>query len=195
MKRDKLKQMLLLTCAAVVAVTITKVYFACSADDDWEGTPEYLMTHAPMQTRATTDAMGGGNSYQSCGIWCIAYLRSGYDMDDKYDYVRYKAEQLGISTSSYIQSSQMVTLGNACGVSLSNWVTNTGQGVPSDNVVTKLDSIVEILGKMPYNTILGFNQHYVIGKKYENDSVTYVDPNYPNELKSKSISEFGVLIY
>ena len=59
MKRDKLKQMLLLTCAAVVAVTITKVYFACSADDDWEGTPEYLMTHAPMQTRATTDAMGG----------------------------------------------------------------------------------------------------------------------------------------
>lgn len=59
MKRDKLKQMLLLTCAAVVAVTSTKIYFACSADDDWEGTPEYLMTHAPMQTRATTDATGG----------------------------------------------------------------------------------------------------------------------------------------
>ena len=36
----------------VAAFLATGIYFACSADDDWEGDPEYLMTHAPMMTRA-----------------------------------------------------------------------------------------------------------------------------------------------
>lgn len=44
----------------VAAFLATGIYFACSADDDWEGDPEYLMTHAPMMTRAGVEGGDGG---------------------------------------------------------------------------------------------------------------------------------------
>ncbi len=58
MKQKTNRTMLLLLCAAIAAIYGLMTYFACSADDDWEGTPEYLHTHAPMLTRAGMDVSG-----------------------------------------------------------------------------------------------------------------------------------------
>ena len=58
MKQKKNKTMLLLPCAVIVVMIGITTYFACSADDDWEGSPEYLHTHAPMLTRAGMDVSG-----------------------------------------------------------------------------------------------------------------------------------------
>ncbi|MBQ8675442.1 MAG: hypothetical protein IJ557_03565 [Bacteroidaceae bacterium] len=60
MKQKKKTPMLLLPCAVIVAMIGITAYFACSADDDWEGSPEYLHTHAPMLTRAGVDVVGDG---------------------------------------------------------------------------------------------------------------------------------------
>ena len=62
MKQKKNKTMLLLPCAVIVVMIGITTYFACSADDDWEGSPEYLHTHAPMLTRAGVDVGGGGGT-------------------------------------------------------------------------------------------------------------------------------------
>lgn len=59
MKQKKKTPMLLLPCAVIVAMIGITAYFACSADDDWEDSPEYLHTHAPMLTRAGVDVSGG----------------------------------------------------------------------------------------------------------------------------------------
>ena len=62
MKQKTNKTLLLLPCAVIAAMIGITTYFACSADDDWEGSPEYLHTHAPMLTRAGVDVSGGGGS-------------------------------------------------------------------------------------------------------------------------------------
>jgi len=59
MKQKTNKTLLLLPCAVIAALIGTMTYFACSADDDWEGSPEYLKTHAAMLTRAGVDVGGG----------------------------------------------------------------------------------------------------------------------------------------
>ena len=58
MKQKTNRTMLLLPCAVIAAMIGITTYFACSADDDWEGSPEYLHTHAPMLTRAGMDVSG-----------------------------------------------------------------------------------------------------------------------------------------
>ena len=72
MKQKTIKSMLLLPCAVIVVMIGITTYFACSADDEWEGSPEYLHTHAPMLTRAGVDVGGGDNAGDS--IWALVFL-------------------------------------------------------------------------------------------------------------------------
>ena len=60
MEKKEKKLMLVLPFTVLVAICGIMTYFACSADDDWEGSPEYLKTHAPMMTRAGVDVGDGG---------------------------------------------------------------------------------------------------------------------------------------
>jgi len=66
MKQKTNRTMLLLPCAVIAAMIGITTYFACSADDDWEGSPEYLHTHAPMLTRAGVDVGGTGATLWLC---------------------------------------------------------------------------------------------------------------------------------
>lgn len=66
MEKKEKKLMLVLPCAVFVAICGIMTYFACSADDDWEGSPEYLHTHAPMLTRAGMDVGGTGATLWLC---------------------------------------------------------------------------------------------------------------------------------
>ena len=72
MKQNTNRTMLLLPCAVIAAMIGITTYFACSADDDWEGTPEYLHTHAPMLTRAGMDV--GGNDNTGDSILALVFL-------------------------------------------------------------------------------------------------------------------------
>ena len=80
MKQITKTPMLLLPCAVIVALIGTMTYFACSADDEWEGSPEYLKTHAPMQTRAGVEGGGDDGGFPTRSqILANATVKSHFD--------------------------------------------------------------------------------------------------------------------
>lgn len=182
---------LLIAVATMIGITI---YGSCSADEDYDGfsSRDELFTLADGEMNLRSE--GNGSTYQSCGIWCIAYLRRGTDMADKYDFVRNKATQLDIPTTGYIKTSKMVTLAQACEVNLNHWVTNIGENVPQDTVIKKLYEVMNSDSTLPKN-VLGFDHHYVIGDRITNGQVLYRDPNSSSSLSSKNINEFSAFIY
>ena len=154
MKQNTNRTMLLLPCAVIAAMIGITTYFACSADDDWEGTPEYLHTHAPMLTRAGMDVgstpydtSGFSTDSLNCGGVCLAIRlyeeNTNYNsIEQAYSYIKTLA-----GGSCYdMHPEQILSIGQQIGLGYTSFYTILGDSAKADTAVRYLVSSGQLGG-------------------------------------------------
>ena len=167
----------------VAAFLATGIYFACSADDDWEGDPEYLMTHAPMMTRAGVEGGDGGYDESDlrrdcfpdkCSIWCVTKLK-GVNYNNFYSVStaaeRIKPKGIGLNTAETYQ------LGVNCGINFTGYtsykyIQNGDTFINPHRVIQKIKDIAKN-GSLR-KTIICVEGHCAIGVRISG-SMVFVD--------------------
>ena len=201
MKQITIKTMLLLPCAVIVVMIGITAYFACSADDDWEGSPEYLKTRAPMLTRAGMDVGDDDLSDiqlrnscvpNGCTIWCLTKIM-GQSYANFNTLLAKAAELYSFSigkNGGSLSPEQTYNIGIAVGISLSGYYnSDTSQGI----ILSKLDSLKRgNTNMLPSKTIVFKDGHCSLAKSLVGNTININDVN--NET-TMNTTELNGLVY